>query len=207
MKKGTREQNIKRIIEMEDRIVKCNRCQELTQCIRRPSLGKGDLEPQLLMVFECDNNFTMNREAVLELRDMLKKHLNIEKIYYTFVDRCQPKACTVREKTNCFMSNKLIDKEYNCLLTNQKCEGIPIKPSVDVLMNCLPYLMEEIEILSPDYVILFGTRVGEYVLKSCGVFDQAEINTNFHYNGSHYIICVDETKFTEESAIKLKSLL
>jgi len=207
MKKGTREQNIKRIIDMEDRIVKCNRCQELTQCIRRPSLGKGDLQPQLLMVFECDNKFTKNREAVLELRSMLIKHLNTEKIYYTFMDRCQPKACAVKENTNCFMSNKLIDKEYNCLLTNQKCEGIPIKPSVDVLMNCLPYLMEEIEILSPDYVILFGTRVGEYVLKSCGVFDLAEVNTNFHYNGSHYIICVDETKFTEESAIKIKSLL
>lgn len=207
MKKGTREQNIKRIIAMEDRIVKCNRCPELTRCIRRPSLGKGDLEPQLMMVFEYDNNFTMNREAVLELRERLKKHLKTEKVYYTFMDRCQPKACTVRENTNCYMSGKLIDKEHNCLLTGQECEGIAIKPSVDVLMNCLPYLMEEIEILCPDYVILFGIRVGEYVLKSCGVFERAEINTVFQYNGSQFMICADETHFTEESALELKALL
>jgi uracil-DNA glycosylase len=207
MKKGTREQNIKRIINMEDRIVKCNRCQSLTRCIRKPSLGKGDLEPQLLMVFECDNQFTMNRDAVINLRDMIKKHLDTERIYYTFMERCQPKACAVRENANCFMSNKLIDKELNCLLTNRKCEGIPIRPSVDVIMNCLPYLMEEIEILRPDHVILFGNRVGDYVLKSCGIFERAEINSHFHYNGSHFIISVDESQFNEEFAIELKSLM
>jgi len=207
MKKGTREQNIKRIINMEDRIVKCNRCQSLTRCIRKPSLGKGDLEPQLLMVFECDNKFTMDRDAVINLRDMIKKHLNTERIYYTFMERCQPKACAVRENANCFMSNKLIDKELSCLLTNRKCEGIPIKPSVDVLMNCLPYLMEEIEILRPDHVILFGNRVGDYVLKSCGIFDRAEINSDFHYNGSHFMISVEEALFNEESALELKPLM
>lgn len=207
MKKGTREQNIKKIINMEDRIVKCNRCQSLTRCIRKPSLGKGDLEPELLMVFEYDNPFTMNRDAVLNLRDILKKHLQTERIYYTFLDRCQPKACAVRENANCFMSSKLIDKELSCLLTNKKCEGIPIKPSVDVMMNCLPYLMEEVEILRPDYVILFGNRVGDYVLKSCGYFDRAETNRTFIYNGSHFMISVDEAAFDESHAMELKSLM
>ncbi|HPF21353.1 MAG TPA: hypothetical protein PLC88_08435 [Syntrophomonas sp.] len=207
MKKGTREQNIKKIINMEDRIIKCDRCQSLTRCIRRPSLGKGDLEPELLMVFEYDNPFTMKREAVLNLRDTIKNHLGTEKIYYTFLARCQPKACAVRENANCFMSNKLIDKELNCLLTNAKCEGIPIKPSVDVIMNCLPYLMEEIEILQPAYVVLFGNRVGDYVLKSCGYFERAENNHAFDYNGSHFMISVEETDFTEKNALELKALM
>ncbi len=207
MKKGTREQNIKKIITMEDRIVKCNRCQSLTRCIRKPSLGKGDLEPELLMVFEYDNPFTMNRDAVLNLRDILKKHLQMDKIYYTFLSRCQPKACAVRENANCFMSNKLIDKDLGCLLTNQKCEGIPIKPSVDVMMNCLPYLMEEIEILRPAYVILFGNRVGDYVLKSCGHFDRAETNRTFNYNGTYFMISVGESEFNEDHALELTSLL
>ena len=207
MAKGTREQNIKRIINMEDRIAKCNRCQSLTRCIRRPALGKGDLEPQLLMVFECDNAFTMDRDAVLNLRDLMKLHLDTEKVYYTFMERCQPKACTVRESAKCFMAGKLIDKEQNCLLTSQKCEGIPIRPAVEVLMSCLPFLMEEIEILQPDHVVLFGTRVGDFVLKSCGIFQSAAVNTDFHYNGIHFMICADETQFSEESALALKTMM
>ena len=207
MEKGTREQNIKRIINMEDRIIKCNRCPSLTRCIRRPSLGKGDLEPQVLLVFECDNQFTMNRDDILKLRDIIKKYLKTERVYYTFMARCQPKACVTRESANCFMSNKLIDKDYKCLLTNLKCEGIPVKPSVDSIMSCLPYLLAEIKILHPDHVVLFGNKVGDYVLKSCGIFDIAQVNTEFQYEGSHFMISVEETLFTEESAIALSALL
>lgn len=207
MEKGAREQNIKRIINMEDRIVKCNRCPLLTRCIRRPSLGKGDLEPQVLLVFECDNQFTMNREAIIKLRDMIKKYLNTERVYYTFMARCQPKACAIRENANCFMSNKLIDKDYKCLLTNLTCEGISVKPSVDTIINCLPFLMEEIKILHPNHVILFGNRVSDYVLKSCGLFYKAEVNTDFKYEGSHFMISVEETQFTEEDAIAISALI
>jgi uracil-DNA glycosylase len=207
MEKCTREQNIKRIINMEDRVVKCNRCPSLTRCSRRPSLGKGDLEPQLLMVFEYDNQFTTNKDEIIRLRDMIKKHLMTERVYYTFMARCQPKACAIRQNVNCYMSNKLIDKDYSCLLSNLHCEGIPVKPSVDTLMNCLPFLMEEIEILHPDHVVLFGNRVGDYVQKSCGIFEKAEVNNAFQYEGSHYMISVEETHFTVDSAIALSALI
>jgi len=206
MEKGTREQNIKRIINMEDRIAQCNRCPSLTRCIRKPSLGKGDLEPQVLIVFECENQFTLDLDKVIQLRDSVKKNFSTERVYHTFMVRCQPKACASRQNTNCYMTNKLLDKENTCLLSTNQCEGIPVKPSSDEIMNCLPFLMEEIEVLKPDYVILFGQRVSEYVLKSYGVFDNIEMNKTFEYDDIVFLTTGDEKRFTSEEALRLSSL-
>lgn len=206
MEKGTREQNIKRIINMEDRIAQCNRCPSLTRCIRKPSLGKGDLEPQVLLVFECENQFTLDLDKVIHLRDSVKKNFSTERVYHTFMVRCQPKACTSRQNTNCYMTSKLLDRENTCLLSNSQCEGIPVKPSSDEVMSCLPFLMEEIEVLKPDYVILFGQRVGEYVLKSYGVFDQVENNKRYEKDSINFLTTGDEKAFTNEEASALSRL-
>jgi len=63
MSNRNRELVIRRIINMEDRISNCQRCGAITRCIRKPSLGKGDLEPDILMVLESDNYYSrdMNR--------------------------------------------------------------------------------------------------------------------------------------------------
>ena len=206
MEKGTREQNIKRIINMEDRIAQCNRCPSLTRCIRKPSLGKGDLEPQVLIVFECENQFTSDLDKVIQLRDSVKKNFSTERVYHTFMVRCQPKACASRQNTNCYMTNKLLDKENVCLLSNNQCEGIPVKPSSDEVMSCLPFLMEEIEVLKPDYVLLFGQRVSEYVLKSYGVFNNIETNKAFKYDDITFLTTGDEKRFTSEEAVRLSNL-
>lgn len=206
MEKGTREQNIKRIINMEDRIAQCNRCPSLTRCIRKPSLGKGDLEPQVLLVFECENQFTLDLDKVIQLRDSVKKNFSTERVYHTFMVRCQPKACTSRQNTNCYMTSKLLDRENTCLLSNNQCEGIPVKPSSDEVMSCLPFLMEEIEVLKPDYVILFGQRVGEYVLKSYGVFEQVENNKLYEKDNISFLTTGEEKVFTNEEASALSKL-
>lgn len=206
MEKGTREQNIKRIINMEDRIAQCNRCPSLTRCIRKPSLGKGDLEPQVLLVFECENQFTSDLDKVIQLRDSVKKNFSTERVYHTFMVRCQPKACASRQNTNCYMTNKLLDRENICLLNNNLCEGIPVKPSSDEVMSCLPFLMEEIEVLKPDYVILFGQRVSEFVLKSYGVFEQFESDKSFEYDDITFLITNEEKKFTSDEAARLSNL-
>lgn len=206
MEKGTREQNIKRIINMEDRIAQCNRCPSLTRCIRKPSLGKGDLEPQVLMVFECENQFTLDLEKVIHLRDSIKKSFSTERVYHTFMVRCQPKACTSRQNTNCFMTNKLLDRENICLLNSNLCEGIPVKPSSEEVMSCLPFLMEEIDVLKPDYVILFGQRVSEYVLKSYGLFDAIEKDKVFEYDKITFLITSEEKRFTNDEANRLSQL-
>lgn len=204
MEKGSREQNIKRIIRMEKRVAQCNRCPNLTRCIRKPSFGKGDLEPQVLMVFECENQFTLDLDKVIQLRDIIKKSFNTERVYHTFMVRCQPKACATRQNANCYMHNKLLDKEYNCLLSNTPCEGIPVKPTGDEVMNCLPFLMEEIKVLRPDYVILFGNRASEYVLKSCGVYDNIEKNMAYECEGMIFLTTIEEKQFTADESNQLR---
>jgi len=56
--------------------------------------------------------------------------------------------------------------------------------------------MEEISILNPTYIILFGQRVAEYVLKACGFFDTSEINKCYPYQGHMFIPSVDESQFS-----------
>lgn len=206
MKKDTREQNIKAIIDMEERICQCNRCPSLTRCIRKPSLGKGDLEPQIVLVFECESEFTRNLDKIIPLRDCIKEHFSMDKIYHTFLVRCQPKACSSSQNTNSYMDIKLLDKDYNCLLTNQKCDGIAIKPSNPDIMACLPFLLEELQILKPNIVILFGQRVSEYLLKAYGVFSPVELGQMFKHGNSICLTTVDEKDFNSEECKKIVKL-
>ncbi|HWP96199.1 MAG TPA: hypothetical protein VN426_05065 [Syntrophomonadaceae bacterium] len=189
--KGSREENIRQIIEMEDRIAKCQRCRTLTQCVRKPSAGKGELEPDLMMVFEYDNSFTRDIQNVIELRNLIKHEFQIDKIYHTFMVRCQPKACATRNNLNCFSETRLLNKDNQCLLHGRECEGIPIMPSDGEVMSCLPFLLEEINILNPNYLMLFGFRVGEYVLKSRGIFD-IEDNKNVYRQGESCMVMLPD---------------
>lgn len=192
MEKGSREMNIKRIIDMEERIVHCNRCPELTRCIRKPSLGKGDLQPQIVLVFECENDVTRENDHLLELRNMVKEQFNNSKIYHTYLVRCQPKSCSSRQNTSYYLDTKLIDKNYDCILTSRPCDGIAIKPGNDQIMACLPFLLEELEILRAPLVILFGHRVAEYVLKSCGVYLPVEVGQAYRCGDITYLVANEE---------------
>lgn len=203
MEKGTREQNIKRIIHLEDRINQCQRCSRLIKCMRKPSFGKGDLEPDVMMVFESENAITTDMDQVIAMRDMIKERFNTDRVYHSYLVRCQPKACTARESSSCIIEGKHLDKEYVCLLTNQACDGIPIKASTNEIMNCLPFVLEEINILTPYYVVLFGETVSSYILKSCGVYDIHDERSSYKYNGISLITTVDETKFDAEAAASI----
>lgn len=204
MEKGTREQNIKRIIHMEDRIAQCQRCPELVKCMRKPSLGKGDLEPDILMVFESENMLTRDMDQVITIRNLIKEQFATERVYHTFLVRCQPKACVSRQSSSCIIEGKLLDKDYVCMLNKKQCDGIPMKATSEQIMNCLPYLLEEIRILQPQYVILFGERVSAYLLKSCGVYDLTDHPSAYEYEGITYITTVDEVNFNEKVAQTIK---
>lgn len=203
MEKGLREINIKRIIDMEERIVQCNRCPELTRCIRKPSLGKGDLQPQIVMVFECENEVNRENEQLLELRRMVKEQFETGKIYHTYMVRCQPKSCSSRQNTSYYLDTKLIDKNYACILTNRVCDGIAIKPGNEQIMSCLPFLLEELQILKAPVVILFGHRVAEYVLKSCGVYVPVEIDQSYRCADTTYLVANEERYVTAEECHRL----
>ena len=206
MEKGTREQNIKRIINMEDRIGQCNRCVSLSRCMRKPSLGKGDLEPGVFLVFECDSYFTSDMEKLIQLRNWFKKHFETERVYHSFQVRCQPKACSARQSASCFIDGKLLDKDRVCILTGKICEGIAIKPSTEETMNCLPFLLEELKILRPDYVVLFGDRVSSFIIKAIGIYEPVNANECYEYDGIKYLTTIEENIFLQEDVEKLALL-
>ncbi len=206
MLKGNREQNIKKIITMEDRVISCKRCKSSLQCIRKPSLGKGDLEPEVVLVFESDNNFTSDIKNIIEIRKIISTEFNLEKVYHTFLVRCQPKACPFLTNTLCHGDNKLVDKEYNCILNNKKCSGIPIRPTDEHILSCLPYVVEEIEILKPVYLFLFGERVANFMLRSWGLFEECSIPAVYNINELTVFMVDYEEHFNSSYCRELKVL-
>lgn len=207
MSKGNREQTIRRIIQLEDRISNCQRCGQVTRCIRKPSLGKGELEPDLLLVLESDNQFSRDINRMIGLRNQAKNGLGFEKVYHTYLVRCQPKACTVRSNTNCYGHRKLLDKDYRCLLTDKPCDGISIHSSAENVIACLPFLLEEIAVLQPSHVLLFGERVAEFVLKSYGFFDKPSIGVSYRYQDITFLTTVTESEFNMVECKQLKQYL
>lgn len=195
MPKGNREQNIRRIIEMEDRICLCQRCLALVNCVRKPSLGKGDLDPITMLVFESENTYTSNINNIIELRNVIKNETNVQKIYHTFMVRCYPKSCSTMQNTTCYLDSKLLDKDYNCTLSRSRCNGIPIKPRNEEIISCLPFLLEEIEILHPHFIFMFGKRVSEFLLRSYGIFDPVETGNCYKYNDMVLFATVEENEF------------
>lgn len=203
MSNGRREDNIRRIIEMEDRISQCARCKELLYCVRKPSMGKGELEPDVVLVFEYDGVFSRDMDRVVQLRSLIKQEFKLEKLYHTYLVRCQPKACVARQGVGCYTDTKLLNKNYHCLLTARPCDGIPIKPGTAEIISCLPFLLEELDILQPQYVILFGDRVSEFVLRAYGIFDEVQCGAKYRKNNISFLTTVDENAFDWEEARRL----
>lgn len=202
MSNGNREHNIRRIIEMEDRICLCKRCLGLAQCVRKPSLGKGDLDPVIMLVFEAENPYTGDLNKIIELRNIIKDKTEADKIYHTFMVRCCPKSCSTLQNTTCYLNTKLLDKDYNCALSHSRCNGIPIKPHNEDIISCLPFLLEEIEILKPKYIFMFGKRVTEFLLRSYGIFEEIEIGNTYKHEEMNLFATVEENMFTDSELAK-----
>lgn len=208
MQKGKREENIRRIISMEDRIVICDRCQAALKCVRKPSLGKGDLEPEAVLIFESHTNYLNDIDNIKLIRNTITEELGIKRIYHTFLVRCQPKACTLLNNTNCYGNSKLIDKDFNCILNNKPCMGVSVPPSDEQIIACLPYAVEETAILKSQYVFLFGTRVAEFMLKSWGKFDEVDYDLPYidKVDDTNVIIVDDEENFDNDYCKQIKLL-
>jgi len=204
---GNREQNIRRIIEMEDRICQCQRCPSLVKCLRKPSMGKGELDPEALLIFEYENSYTRDINNIIRLRNIIKQELKLDKIYHTFMVRCQLKACATRQSVTCYGEGKWIDKDYTCLLSNKTCDGIPVKPGNSEIISCLSFLLEEIEILHPTYLLLFGERVTEFVLKSYGIYSNLATNQRYEYEHMIFLTAVEENEFQPDNCYQLLNIL
>lgn len=201
-----RENNIRNIIALEDRISQCRRCQSLVRCTAKPALGKGELEPDIMLIFESENSFTRNKENILRLRKLIKNEFDNDKIYHTFMIRCNAKSCTRRDSIEIYLSNKLLDVNNSCVLTGKKCDGILVKASDEAAVYCLPYLIEEIEIFKPSTVILFGSKVSEYILKAYGMYDKEESKLIYKYDDKTFLKSSDEFNFGIEECRLLSEL-
>jgi hypothetical protein len=197
MDENKRDQNIKAIIIMEDRVGQCSRCLSLTRCTSKPSLGKGDLDPEVLLVFECENSYTSDTNWLIQFRNRIKDYLNVKKVYHTFMVRCHPKACDKLQSCSFLLPDQLLGRNNICKLSSDICDGIPIKPSGEAIINCLTYLLEEMNILSPSYVVLFGNKVSDYVHKSCGAFEGLQIGQAYKYKDMLLLSTVDEKSFDD----------
>lgn len=204
---GTKEEKIRLIINMEDRIIKCKKCKSLLRCSRKPAMGKGELEPDIILVFEMENEFTRNQNYLIELRDLIKKDFGVNKIYHTFLVRCQPKACPLPDGKTWTGDMKLINKEHNCILTSKMCEGIPVRPGNEEILSCLPFLVEEINILKPKTVILFGEKVGEFVLRAFGILDEFRVNSRYESENLIFLTADQQQAFFAEECSLLASLV
>jgi len=174
-----REQNIKAIIKLETRISKCTRCPALLRCTSKPATGKGDLVPEAVIVFECEGKRTNDIDWIVDVRNAIQKYLQVDAVYHTFMVRCQLKACPLADAIPCQVHNSLLDVHNICRVSNKSCTGIPIRPADDEVLNCLTYLIEELMIFKPEYVILFGRRVSDFVLKAYGMLDTIQDRLRF----------------------------
>jgi uracil-DNA glycosylase len=207
MDKKGRTQQIKSIIKMEERICQCRRCPALIRCTDKPSLGRGELEPDVLIVFECESDLTRDINWIIDLRNTIRKYFHVERVYHTFMVRCHPKSCVSNQGNTGCLTNKLLNQNSICLLNNRACDGIPIKPSDQEIINCIYFLLEEIAILRPQYVVLFGNRVEDFVLKSYGIFDTPSDQQVFRYEATTLLTTGDYKVYKAEDIQRLTELV
>lgn len=196
--------SIKRIIAMEGRISNCSRCLQ-RRCVYRPAAGQGDLDPRIMLVFL---NEGLDNNRIIEIRQLITKHFVQDKIYHTFMVRCQPKNCTHVDKLSCFKSQcYLLDREQTCRISKSSCDGITIMPEDLQIISCLHYLIEEIDILSPEIIIIFGSRTADFALKALGILDIQEVPAWYGMDGRQILTTVATCQFTGQDAETLASYI
>lgn len=196
-----REQNIKSIIRLEDRVAKCGRCAPVLKCTSRPAVGRGDLEPDTMIVFEAANDLNRNQQWIVGLHNSVRQHFGGQQVYHTFMVRCQSRVCPQSQGNDCFLTSRLLDRNDICLLNNQPCEGISVKPTNEAIINCLTYLLEEIAALHPSRVILMGSRVADFVLKACGIHHETYDQPAYRA-GEHLFIMAKEEHRVDSSELQ-----
>jgi len=193
---------IKRIINLEKKINQCDRCYSANTCMQKPALGKGDLEPEILLVFADSNRFNQNHNHILEIRSMIIDLLKIKTIYHTFLVRCQTRVCRYITNNPLFANKKkgFLSDEGHCLLINEPCTGALLEPGFDQIIACMSYIMEEVDVLRPKILILFGDQVAKPVLKAYGFFspqDYLQGSKPLYVNGMRILVTVREKDFNK----------
>ncbi|MGE5454591.1 MAG: hypothetical protein ACM3O9_05270 [Methylocystaceae bacterium] len=166
---------IKRIVKMEEKILACERCSPLKACSVKPSLGKGDLNPHIMVVFPAENEFTTDRSNLAQFKEQLKERFGSDvKVYYSYIVRCQPKLCRLKKEREYLVNGKYVSASSSCILSGGSCEGQFVQPSDEESLCCIHYLVEEIDILQPRVIITMGEKSSNIIFKSFGIFAPLE---------------------------------
>ncbi|MGE5396060.1 MAG: uracil-DNA glycosylase family protein [Chitinophagales bacterium] len=197
MNRSAKERIISKIVKMEERIVKCNRCKEIRTCCKKPSLGRGDVEATVMVVFATENDLTKDRMAAAKMREQLAVMAgNAHTVYHTYMVRCQPKTCARRKGKEFLFDGQMINNDSECMLTNRPCDGKYTQPDDKETMNCLHFLLEEIEILGPEVIITVGEETYQYVFRAFGLItpsqkDFTDVNNQVFRTVDHVFIPVN----------------
>lgn len=197
MAKSDQDRVIAKIVKMENRLNKCTRCKEIRVCSYRPSTGKGELDTDILMVFpnECSNLW--DKKEFLRLRQEIAVMAGGNAgVYHTYMVRCMPRVCMRRSDKEGIFEGLLMGPNHKCLLTGDSCDAMLVQPDDQQIMNCLHFLLEEIEILRPDIIITVGERTYQYVFRAFGLLDPFqkpfdEIKNKLFRSGDLFLINAD----------------
>lgn len=187
---------ISRIVKMEERINKCIRCGEVRTCCPRPSTGKGDVEADILLVIASEGEVT-DRSDLPRMRQAISALAGGGVgVYHSFIVRCQPRICNRRKNQAVLFDGALINSEGRCLLTRKSCDVIPAEPDDQQIMNCLHFLLEEIEILMPKMIITVGETAYQYVFRAFGIFDPfqkpfADVRNRLFSSSEHLFVTAE----------------
>jgi uracil-DNA glycosylase len=134
------------------------------------------------------------------------------RVYHTFMVRCQPKICNRRKDQAVLFDGVLNNAEGRCLLTREPCDANTAEPDDQQSMNCLHFLLEEIEILAPDLIITVGERTYQYVFRAFGLFDPfqksfPEVKNRLFRSSEYLFLTADMPAFGCESPFRELSSL
>ena len=165
-----RERRIWNLRQLEKRAARCNRCQELRDSCRRSSYGVGSIEPDIVVVFAAANIFNQDRGNLRQLAEILHPVLDVEaQAYYTYLVRCRPRLCPVKEERDRWFEGRCIDEDSLCILSANLIIVLQ-EPSIHEILNCLYFTVEEIAALEPLWVVTVGNSVARAVLHAFGIF-------------------------------------
>lgn len=201
-----KDKTIGKIVKMEERIHNCSRCRDVRICCQRPSTGKGDLDPDIMIIFpnECDQSWT--KSDFSGIRQEIARMAGGKPVYHTFMVRCQPRICTLRRNKGVLLEGALVNGDNKCLLTRQECEGLIGQPDDQQTMNCLHFMLEEIEIFAPKVIITVGEQTYQYVFRAFGLLDPfqrdfSEVKNKLYRSSEYLFMTADFTHSNLEKSV------
>jgi len=186
---------IRSLNQMESRISGCTRCSELYRCCCKPSLGRGSLQADIIVVFPWENQLGRDRAYLKTLAQLLREKLKPGgEVYYSFLVRCATKLCLARREKSRLLEGKYITGDNQCVLSGQPCSIEPTEPGMEAVLNCLHYIVEEIAILEPDWIVTVGNLASVALLNTLGLLtaDWGGVlgNQVFHHY-KYGLLCLD----------------